>query len=100
MSRTRNDSHVSDDGSGTNAGGAAVEQKPTFQETFVQPEISMINYFLSKPPASAIDGDEYDSEEDEEATGGSDLDEDDDELGDVRAKEHLDPQSYSWCLLR
>ena len=46
-------------------GGAEVEQKPTFQETFVPPEISMINYFLSKPPTSAEDGTEYDSEEDD-----------------------------------
>ena len=62
----------------------------------------MINYFLSKPPASAEDGTEYDSEEEdeEEANGGSDFDEEEDELGEVGAKEHLDPQSYSWCLLR
>ena len=79
-------------------GGAEVEQKPTFQETFVPPEISMINYFLSRPPTSAEDGTEYDSEEDDnEEAGGMDYDEDEEELGDLGAKEHLDPQSYSWC---
>ena len=61
----------------------------------------MINYFLSKPPASDENGTEYDSEDEEEETGGGEYDdEDEDELGEVGAKEHLDSQSYSWSLLR
>ena len=86
--------------------GSEVESKPTFQESFVPPEISMINYFLSKPTAGeegVEDGVGYDSEndEDDDTTGGGDyFDEEDEDPGEVGAKEHLDPQSYSWCLLR
>ena len=62
----------------------------------------MINYFLSKPPTGEEAGTEYDSEDEEEAEeyGGGDYDDEDEEVGDVGAKEHLDPQSYSWSLLR
>merc|ERR1719209_2761425 len=63
----------------------------------------MINYFLSKPPATSDDdGVEYDSEDEEDEEGGgggANYDEEEDEE-EISTKEHLDPQSYSWCLLR
>lgn len=60
----------------------------------------MINYFLSKPPTSAEEDYDSEDEEEEDGVGTADYDEDDEELDNVGAKQHLDPQSYSWCLLR
>ncbi|XP_054286224.1 dmX-like protein 2 isoform X3 [Macrosteles quadrilineatus] len=87
------------------------EDKPTYREQFVPPEMSMVSYFLSKPilPDEAADVD-YDSAD----SAVSDLSEEEEEdnvfEGDsIRDKppappkdntEHSNPASYSWCVMR
>ncbi|KAK6643958.1 hypothetical protein RUM43_000223 [Polyplax serrata] len=89
------------------------EDKPTYREQFVPPEMSMISYFLIKPNLPKIDAaevDDYDSAD----SAVSDLDEDEEEE-DVfdnnealkREKrrtqentEHSNPFSYSWSIMR
>jgi DmX-like protein len=90
------------------------EDKPTYREQFVPPEMSMVSYFLTKPtptPGEPTD-DDYDSAD----SAVSDLDEDEDDedvfadpLKDDPKKtkksrkenvEHLNPNSMSWLILR
>ncbi|KNC33790.1 hypothetical protein FF38_09709 [Lucilia cuprina] len=80
------------------------EDKPTYREQFVSPEMSMLSYFLTKPKNA--DCDEYDTDDPYE----SDEEEDEDDGLSTNAKsgmksskdnkEHLEPMSYSWCILR
>ncbi len=95
------------------------EDKPTYREQFVPPEMSMVSYFLTKPTPI---GDRYDDDYDSADSAVSDLDDDDDDE-DVFADplsndpkklqvaaaikkhkkentEHLNPNSLSWCILR
>ncbi|KAG8230548.1 hypothetical protein J437_LFUL008371, partial [Ladona fulva] len=92
------------------------EDRPTYREQFVPPEMSMVSYFLLKP---AIPNDDayvdYDSA-DSQISDGEDGDRDDDEeeedvfegsAATLRARtsikentEHSNPSSYSWCVLR
>lgn len=92
------------------------EDKPTYREQFVPPEMSMVSYFLTKP--REINEDDYDSAD----SAVSDLDDEDDDE-DVFAdplnndpkksqtaaaikkhrkenSEHTNPNSLSWCILR
>lgn len=95
------------------------EDKPTYREQFVPPEMSMVSYFLTKPSLTGDTGeDDYDSAD----SAVSDLDEDEDDE-DVFADplsndpkksqtaaaikkhrkentEHTNPNSLSWCILR
>lgn len=95
------------------------EDKPTYREQFVPPEMSMVSYFLTKPSLSGdTNEDDYDSAD----SAVSDLDEDEDDE-DVFADplsndpkksqtaaaikkhrkentEHTNPNSLSWCILR
>lgn len=95
------------------------EDKPTYREQFVPPEMSMVSYFLTKPSLSGdTNEDDYDSAD----SAVSDLDDDDDDE-DVFAdplsndtkksqtaaaikkhrkenSEHTNPNSLSWCILR
>ena len=95
------------------------EDKPTYREQFVPPEMSMVSYFLTKPSLSGEKGeDDYDSAD----SAVSDLDDEDDDE-DVFAdplnndpkksqtaaaikkhrkenSEHTNPNSLSWCILR
>ncbi|CRK90097.1 CLUMA_CG003815, isoform A [Clunio marinus] len=95
------------------------EDKPTYREQFVSPELSMVSYFLTKPSLSGdTNEDDYDSAD----SAVSDLDDDDDDE-DVFAdplnndpkktqtaaaikkhrkenSEHTNPNSLSWCILR
>lgn len=91
------------------------EDKPTYREQFVSPEMSMLSYFLNKPQ-STEDGDDVDYDSADSAV--SDLseteDEDDDNIFDGTSAaqkekrknrerenvEHSNPNSYSWCVLR
>uniref|UniRef100_A0A8C7D4H2 Dmx like 1 n=1 Tax=Oncorhynchus kisutch TaxID=8019 RepID=A0A8C7D4H2_ONCKI len=81
-----------------------VEQETSiFKEHFVPPELSIWDYFIAKPflPPSESRV-EYDSEE---SQGSQDEDDDDeDEFGDFDpnspSREHSNPNSYSWCLMR
>lgn len=94
------------------------EDKPTYREQFVPPEMSMVSYFLTKPLVNAPSDEDYDSAD----STVSDLDEDEDDE-DVFAdplnndpkksqkaaaikkhrkenSEHTNPNSLSWCILR
>lgn len=93
------------------------EDKPTYREQFVPPEMSMVSYFLTKPGGDTNE-DDYDSAD----SAVSDLDDDEDDE-DVFAdplsndpkksqtaaaikkhrkenSEHTNPNSLSWCILR
>lgn len=95
------------------------EDKPTYREQFVPPEMSMVSYFLTKPMLS---GDRNEDDYDSADSAVSDLDDDDDDE-DVFADplsndpkklqtalaikkhkkentEHTNPNSLSWCILR
>lgn len=93
------------------------EDKPTYREQFVSPEMSMVSYFLIKPIPRDSDDDEYDSAD----SICSDLDEDEDDdvfadplSNDPKASqasaalkkhrrentEHSNPYSYSWLIMR
>ncbi|XP_035898477.1 dmX-like protein 2 isoform X2 [Anopheles stephensi] len=96
------------------------EDKPTYREQFVPPEMSMVSYFLTKPIPKGLgaDEEEYDSAD----SAVSDLDDEDDDEdvfndplnNDPKASqvsaavrkhrlentEHSNPNSYSWCIMR
>lgn len=93
------------------------EDKPTYREQFVPPDMSMVSYFLMKPVQTGDpDEDDYDSAD----SAVSDLDDEDDEdvfadplasetkVSQAAAKkkhrrentEHINPNSYSWCIMR
>ncbi|CAH1252609.1 DMXL2 [Branchiostoma lanceolatum] len=80
----------------------AAEDKPVFKEKFIPPEVSMLDYFITKPyippGQNAID---YDSDETVESES---EDEDADSLNisvtEAQLQEHSDPNSYSWSLMR
>ncbi|CAJ0922702.1 unnamed protein product [Ranitomeya imitator] len=69
-----------------------------FREKFVPPELSIWDYFITKPffPQSQSRL-EYDSED---SLGSDDEEEDDMSLSDVQIQEHSNPNSYSWALMR
>ncbi|KAL1117871.1 hypothetical protein AAG570_004184 [Ranatra chinensis] len=85
------------------------EDKPTYREQFVSPEMSMMSYFLIKPilseEAKEVDYDSADS-------AVSDVsDEEEEDVFDGEAKdcgkssnkentEHSNPNSYSWAVMR
>uniref|UniRef100_A0A4W5QS92 Dmx like 1 n=1 Tax=Hucho hucho TaxID=62062 RepID=A0A4W5QS92_9TELE len=82
-----------------------VEQETSiFKEHFVPPELSIWDYFIAKPflPPSESRV-EYDSEE-SQGSQDEDDDDDEDEYGDFDpnspSREHSNPNSYSWCLMR
>lgn len=95
------------------------EDKPTYREQFVPPEMSMVSYFLTKP---MLKGDKNEDDYDSADSAVSDLDDDEDDE-DVFADpltndpkklqaaaaikkhkkentEHTNPNSLSWCILR
>ncbi|XP_049435627.1 dmX-like protein 1 isoform X4 [Epinephelus fuscoguttatus] len=85
--------------------GPVVEQGATsvFKEQFVPPELSIWDYFITKPSLPPSESRiEYDSEE---SQGSEDEEEDDSECEDVfdpssPQREHSNHNSYSWCLMR
>uniref|UniRef100_A0A8C9ZUX1 Dmx like 1 n=1 Tax=Sander lucioperca TaxID=283035 RepID=A0A8C9ZUX1_SANLU len=82
-----------------------VEHEATsiFKERFVPPELSVWDYFITKPLLPPSENTiEYDSEE---SQGSQDEEEDDDQYEDVfdpssPQREHSNHNSYSWCLMR
>ncbi|CAL1529694.1 unnamed protein product [Lymnaea stagnalis] len=90
------------------------EMKETYMEKFIAPELSMVNYFMTKPfiasEDSVLDYDSDDSYVSEEENLSSDEEDDDDDdtfrkhptaLGKKQANtEHNDSESYSWCIIR
>ncbi|PVD19781.1 hypothetical protein C0Q70_20272 [Pomacea canaliculata] len=89
--------------------------KETYKERFVAPELSMISYFMTKPFISSNESIiSYDSDDSVISDAGdgqsvaSDEEEEEEEEETERPKslllsgqkEHSDPSSYSWCLMR
>uniref|UniRef100_A0A8D0D7S0 Dmx like 1 n=1 Tax=Sander lucioperca TaxID=283035 RepID=A0A8D0D7S0_SANLU len=79
------------------------EATSIFKERFVPPELSVWDYFITKPLLPPSENTiEYDSEE---SQGSQDEEEDDDQYEDVfdpssPQREHSNHNSYSWCLMR
>ncbi|KAK5932313.1 hypothetical protein CgunFtcFv8_004030 [Champsocephalus gunnari] len=82
-----------------------VKQEATsiFKERFIPPELSIWDYFITKPSLPQSENQiEYDSEESQDS---QDEEEDDDQYEDVfdpssPHREHSNHNSYSWCLMR
>ncbi|XP_065362975.1 dmX-like protein 2 [Calliphora vicina] len=90
---------------GTNNSSANMkEDKPTYREQFVSPEMSMLSYFLTKPKNTDCDeydtDDPYESDEEEEEDDGISTTAKGGMKSNKDNKEHLEPMSYSWCILR
>ena len=76
------------------------EEKVYSREQFVPPELSMVNFFLARPDKNGVD-DDYDSDDESMYTQKRDaLDEDPETIHGKRYFEHMNPKSYSWCLMR
>ncbi|CAN0074622.1 unnamed protein product [Lampetra planeri] len=87
-----------------------------FREVFVPPELSIWDYYMAKPFVASDDGLGYDSDESEESEEEEEEEDEGDEEADYdpildkdderasrrrsREREHSDPNSYSWCLMR
>ncbi|GFS07033.1 DmX-like protein 2 [Elysia marginata] len=99
--------------------GQIKHSSETFKETFVPPEISMVNYLMTKPfvPSAETlldyDSDDSFASEDDNSSDEDEYDDDDDDiitekkitrptsLSKSKANvEHSDPGSYSWCIIR
>nr|XP_024216080.1 dmX-like protein 2 isoform X4 [Halyomorpha halys] len=86
------------------------EDKPTYREQFLPPEMSMISYFLSKPilsdDAQLLDYDSGGSERSDSESEGEDVFDadrcDTHSITDTRKDntEHSNPNSYSWAVMR
>ncbi|XP_022913173.2 dmX-like protein 2 isoform X2 [Onthophagus taurus] len=69
------------------------EDKPTYREQFVPPEMSIMAFLLTKPDVGAeFDIDDEESESEDEEVFNS--------PAPVNNNEHSDPNSYSWLVLR
>ncbi|GAB6032390.1 hypothetical protein CHUAL_011029 [Chamberlinius hualienensis] len=79
------------------------EDRPTYREQFVPPDMSMVSCLMSKPHLPLDVEIDYDSSESVHSED-EDEDTDDDDLsktGKVEdCNQHSDPNSYSWCILR
>lgn len=98
------------------------EDKPTYREQFVSPEMSMVSYFLMKPipigESHDDDEPEYDSADSEQSDLADSADEDEDVFADPLSNdpkatqlsaakkrhrkentEHSNPQSFSWLIM-
>lgn len=87
------------------------EDKPTYREQFVPPEMSMVSYFLIKPSYGGPCEEDYDSDNSEYSELESE--EEEDVFADTTTEpktsaftrrkdntEHSNPNSYSWTILR
>nr|XP_036228711.1 dmX-like protein 2 isoform X2 [Bactrocera oleae] len=83
------------------------EDKPTYREQFVPPEMSMLSYFLLKA-VNINDEDDYDTDDPIESDNEDEDDDDPTEMNNSKMNyrqpkcntEHLNPSSYSWSILR
>ncbi|XP_024225203.1 dmX-like protein 2 isoform X2 [Bombus impatiens] len=85
------------------------EDKPTYREQFVSPQMSMISYFLMKPQIDSEYADEIDYDSSDSAVSDLNSSEDEEDIFDTNSKpknkpkdntEHTNPNSYSWCVMR
>ena len=85
------------------------EDKPTYREQFVSPQMSMISYFLMKPQIDSEYADEIDYDSSDSAVSDLNSSEDEEDIFDTNSKpkskpkdntEHTNPNSYSWSVMR
>ncbi|XP_011309847.1 dmX-like protein 2 isoform X2 [Fopius arisanus] len=85
------------------------EDKPTYREQFVSPQMSMISYFLMKPRIESEYADEIDYDSSDSAVSDLGSSDDEEDVFDTNVKpknkpkdntEHSNPTSYSWCIMR
>ncbi|XP_043498193.1 dmX-like protein 2 isoform X6 [Polistes fuscatus] len=85
------------------------EDKPTYREQFVSPQMSMVSYFLMKPRIESEYADEIDYDSSDSAVSDLDSSEDEEDVFDTNSKpknkpkdniEHSNPNSHSWCIMR
>ncbi|CAB4063326.1 unnamed protein product [Lepeophtheirus salmonis] len=92
--------HQSNDGTE----GTPLGSKPVTRENFKSPDISIIGKLMSKPSPNEVDSEFYDSGAESELEDEDDFDEHDDPFSNAPPKEenieHLDPESFSWTLMR
>ncbi|XP_040565654.1 dmX-like protein 2 isoform X5 [Lepeophtheirus salmonis] len=92
--------HQSNDGTE----GTPLGSKPATRENFKSPDISIIGKLMSKPSPNEVDSEFYDSGAESELEDEDDFDEHDDPFSNAPPKEenieHLDPESFSWTLMR
>ncbi|KAG5343356.1 DMXL2 protein, partial [Acromyrmex heyeri] len=85
------------------------EDKPTYREQFVSPQMSMISYFLMKPRIETEYADEIDYDSSDSAVSDLDSTDDEEDVFDTGSKpktkpkdntEHSNSNSYSWNVMR
>ncbi|XP_011350264.1 dmX-like protein 2 isoform X5 [Ooceraea biroi] len=85
------------------------EDKPTYREQFVSPQMSMISYFLMKPRIETEYADEIDYDSSDSAVSDLDSTDDEEDVFDTNTKpkskpkdntEHSNSNSYSWSVMR
>ncbi|KYN09879.1 DmX-like protein 2 [Trachymyrmex cornetzi] len=85
------------------------EDKPTYREQFVSPQMSMISYFLIKPRIETEYADEIDYDSSDSAVSDLDSTDDEEDVFDTGSKpktkpkdntEHSNSNSYSWNVMR
>ncbi|KYN36646.1 DmX-like protein 2 [Trachymyrmex septentrionalis] len=85
------------------------EDKPTYREQFVSPQMSMISYFLMKPRIETEYADEIDYDSSDSAVSDLDSPDDEEDVFDTGSKpktkpkdntEHSNSNSYSWNVMR
>ncbi|KAK8379722.1 hypothetical protein O3P69_019607 [Scylla paramamosain] len=87
--------------------GAAAEGegKTAYREQFLPPEMSIVSLLMKKPTLPMeMEGIDYDSSGSDDEEEDLEMEEDDDVFKEPKVvaenREHCDPDSYSWCLLR
>ncbi|XP_032686027.1 dmX-like protein 2 isoform X2 [Odontomachus brunneus] len=85
------------------------EDKPTYREQFVSPQMSMISYFLMKPRIEDEYADEIDYDSSDSAVSDLDTTDEEEDVFDTNSKpknkpkdntEHSNSNSYSWNIMR
>ncbi|KAL6428111.1 hypothetical protein ACFW04_008468 [Cataglyphis niger] len=85
------------------------EDKPTYREQFVSPQMSMISYFLMKPRIETEYAEEIDYDSSDSAVSDLDSTDDEEDVFDTSSKpknkpkdntEHSNSNSYSWSIMR
>ncbi|XP_029959970.1 dmX-like protein 1 isoform X2 [Salarias fasciatus] len=102
---SREESGADREGPSSPRHGPVVEQEAAsvFKERFVPPELSIWDYFITKPALPPSENRiEYDSEESQDSEDEYDEDDEYEDVFDPNSpqREHSNHNSYSWCLMR
>ncbi|XP_044020160.1 dmX-like protein 2 isoform X2 [Aphidius gifuensis] len=85
------------------------EDKPTYREQFVSPQMSMVSYFLMKPLIQSEYADEIDYDSSDSAISDLGSSDEEEDIFDTNIKpknkpkdniEHSNPNGYSWSIMR